>query len=125
MTLGDRDKIGHVRLVENSVNWDLLLKETNGEFNLLGNVSSVNLDFKNVCLLLSQSDLSDLGVGNNSYDRAILLDSVQVAIDVLFRLSVFLGIFGESLLLGLVPSLVEASLEFFAKMGSPDSGQSS
>jgi len=38
---------------------------------------------------------------------------------------VFLGVFGESLLLGVNPVLVESSLELVAKMLSPDGGEGS
>ena len=55
-------------------------------------------------LLLAQTDLADLGVGDHTHDLAELLDALQLGVDVGGRtLSVLLSVLGESLPLGSVP----------------------
>ena len=75
-------------------------------------------------LLLLKRCLADLGVGEDTDDGAVLLDTFQLAGDGLAGLlCVLLGIFRECLLLRFVPVLVEASLDFVAQMFCPDSGE--
>lgn len=74
--------------------------------------------------LLIKMDLADLGVGEDTDDRAVLLEAVQVLGDGLTAISVLLGVVGKGLLLGLVPVLVETTLDFIGQMLSPDSAQS-
>jgi hypothetical protein len=88
-------------------------------------IATTYLDFHDVSLLLAELELSDLGVGNNTDNSAVLADSVQLASDgVGLVLSDLLGVLGEGLLLGAVPVLVEASQNFFAQVSSPNGGQS-
>lgn len=73
-----------------------------------------------------ERSLADLGVGKNTDDGAVLLDALELAGDGgAAVLGVLLGVLGESLLLGLVPVLVEAALELIGKMLSPDGGEGS
>ncbi|EDZ69337.1 hypothetical protein AWRI1631_152230 [Saccharomyces cerevisiae AWRI1631] len=93
--------------------------------NLFRDGTTVQLDFSQVSLLLSQWSLSDLSVDQNSDDGSVLLDSSQFSFNTSTILSVLGRVFGESLLLRLVPVLVESSLDFVRQMFSPDGGQRS
>ena len=74
--------------------------------------------------LLLKWCLANLGMGENTDDGAVLLDTLQLAGDGLAGLlCVLLGIFRECLLLRLIPVLVEASLDFVAEMLGPDGGE--
>ncbi len=76
-------------------------------------------------LLLAELELSDLSVGNDTDNSAVLADSVQLAGNgVGLILSDLLGVLGEGLLLGAVPVLVEASQDFLTQVSSPHGGQS-
>lgn len=77
-------------------------------------------------LLLLEAGLSDLGVGEDSNDRAVLLDSLKLSGDGGTRvLLVLLGVLGEGLLLGSVPVLVESPLELVRKVLGPNGGERS
>jgi len=79
-----------------------------------------------VSLLLLKTSLSDLGVGENSDDSAVLSDPLQLSGDGSSRgLGVLLGVLGEGLLLGSVPVLVEPPLELIGKVLGPDGGEGS
>ena len=124
VTLGDGNDIDHLVLLEDGVDLDGLLEEVAGEVNLLGNGATVDLDLHKVGLLLLERGLADLGVSEHTDDSAVLLDALKVAGDggaVLLR--VLLGVLGESLLLALVPVLVEATLDLVAQVLSPDGGE--
>jgi hypothetical protein len=63
-------------------------------------------------------------VGEHTDDGAVLLDALEVAGDTgAALLGVLLGVLGESLLLALVPVLVEATLDLVAQVLSPDGGE--
>lgn len=88
-------------------------------------VAATYLDFHDVSLLLAELELSDLSVGNDTDNSAVLADSVQLAgngVGLIF--SYLLGVLGEGLLLGAVPVLVEASQNFLTQVSSPHGGQS-
>ena len=94
-------------LVEDGVNSDFLFEESLGKVDLGGSISSVDLDFHNVCLLQSKVELLDLGVGDDTNDGAELLDAFEFGIDALSTIfGVLGGVFGKGLLLGTVPVLV-------------------
>jgi hypothetical protein len=121
VTLGDGNDIDHLVLLEDGVDLDGLLEEVAGEVNLLGNGATVDLDLHKVGLLLLERSLADLGVSEHTDDSAVLLNALKVAGDggaVLLR--VLLGVLGESLLLALVPVLVEATLDLVAQVLSPN-----
>jgi len=94
-----------------------------GEGNLLFHGSSVDLDLNELSSLGSLHDLGGLGVCQDSEGSAVLLDLVKGSLSNLGILSVLLGILGEGLLLGRVPSLVESSSDIIRKMVGPDSGE--
>lgn len=124
VTLGDGDDINHLVLLEDAVNVDGLLEQVAGEVNLVGDGATVDLDLHKVGLLLLDGGLADLGVGKDTDDSAVLLDALKLAGDGgTGALGVLLGVLGESLLLGLVPVLVEATLDLVAQVLSPDSGE--
>lgn len=126
VTLGDSDDIDHLVLLEDGVDADRLLEETVAEFDLVGNGATVDLDLHKVGLLLLEGGLSDLGVGEDTDDGAVFLDTLEFAGDGgTAALGVLLGVLGESLLLALVPVLVESSFNFVAQMFSPDGGERS
>jgi hypothetical protein len=124
VTLGDGDDINHLVLLEDAVDVDGLLEEVAGKVNLVGDSATVDLDLHKVGLLLLDGGLADLGVGKDTDDSAVLLDALKLAGDGgTGVLGVLLGVLGESLLLGLVPVLVEATLDLVAQVLSPDSGE--
>lgn len=124
LTLGDTENVDHFILTEDLGNSDFLFEVLLGEIDLLGDGTTVNLDFEDVGLLLSKVELVQLGVGNNSDDLAVFLDSVKLALDSLF-VAPLLAVLGESLLLGVHPVLVQSSLELDGQVLSPNGGQSS
>lgn len=126
LTLGNSEDIDHLVLLEDLINLDLLLEKSVGEINLLGNSSSVNLDFDDVVLLLSEVEFVHLGVGNDSDDGTIFLDSFEWDLDVLGGiLGNSLLVLGEGLSLGGLPVLVESSQGVLVQLVGPDGGQGS
>lgn len=126
LTLGNSEDIDHLVLLEDLINLDLLLEESVGEINLLGNSSSVDLNFDDVVLLLSEVELVHLGVGNDSDDGTVFLDSFEWDLDVLGGiLGNSLLVLGEGLSLGGLPVLVESSQGVLVQLVGPDGGQGS
>lgn len=124
VTLGDGNNVNHLVLLEDGVDVDGLLEEVAGKVNLVGNGAAVDLDLHKVGLLLLDGGLADLGVGEDTDDSAVLLDALELTGDGgTGRLGVLLGVLGEGLLLGLVPVLVEATLDLVAQVLSPDGGE--
>lgn len=126
VTLGDGDDINHLVLLEDGVDGHGLLEELLAEGDLVGDGATVDLDLHKVGLLLLEGSLADLGVGEDTDDGAVLLDALELAGDGSAAvLGVLLGVLGESLLLGLVPVLVEPTLELVAQVLSPHGGEGS
>lgn len=124
VTLGDGDDINHLVLLEDGVDVDGLLEQVAGEVNLVGDLATVDLDLHKVGLLLLDGGRADLGVGEHTDDSAVLLDALKLAGDGgTAGLGVLLGVLGESLLLALVPVLVEATLDLVTQVLSPDGGE--
>jgi len=124
-TLGNTDNVNVFVLVEDGVNSDFLFEESLGKVDLGGSISSVDLDFHNVSLLQSKVELLDLGMGDDTNNGAELLDAFEFGIDALSAIfGVLGGVFGKGLLLGTVPVLVHASLEFFVQVLGKDGGKS-
>jgi hypothetical protein len=124
VTLGHTNHINVLVLAKDTVNSDLLLKQVLGKVNLGGSVTSVDLDLHNVSLLDTKVQLADLGVGDNTDNAAELLDTLQLVINVLGTVLVFLNVLGVRLFLALVPVLVAATLKFLTQMLGKDGGQS-
>lgn len=124
MPLRNSNTIQHLVLLKNTANLDRLLEETLPELHLLSHTAAVDLDFHQVRLLLLQRRLADLGVREHAHDGAVLLDALELTgYGGAGVLGVLLGVFGEGLLLGFVPVLVEAAFYFVRKMLGPDSGE--
>ena len=104
LTLGNGDNVNDLVLLEDLSNTNLLLKVALGELDLVGDRASVDLDLHEVGLLLRKTGLAVLGVGEDSDDGGVLLDSLELSGDGSAGvLGVLLGVSGESLLLGSVP----------------------
>lgn len=110
LTLSDSNNVNHLVLFEDLINLDFLLEKSIGKVNLIGNSSSIDLNFNDVVLLLSEVKFVHLGVCNNSDDWTIFLNSFKWNLD---RLGLVLGlsllVLGEGLSLGVLPVLIESS----------------
>lgn len=124
LTLSNGDGVDHFVLSKDSINRDGLLEQVLGKGNLVGDGTSVDLDFTHVSLLLAQVEATDLGVADDTDDCAVLDDASKFGFDLLA--STFsgssLGIFGECLPLAAVPVLVEATETLFRQMFGPNGG---
>jgi hypothetical protein len=125
VTLGHSDDVNILILLEDRGNLDGLLEELVAEVNLVRDRATVELDLHEVSLLLGETGLADLSVGEDTDDSAVLADALELASNRLATiLSVLLGVAGEGLLLGAVPVLVEATLDLIGKVIGPDRGES-
>jgi hypothetical protein len=127
VTLGNTVDIDDFVHVEDITDGNLLLEETSGVGNLIGDVSTVDLDFHNVSLVLSESELSDLSGGEDTDDRAVFVDTVNVTLDgflVILGELVAVVVLGESLFLGVHPVLVHSTLDIVGLILSPDGTES-
>jgi hypothetical protein len=120
VTLSDTNAIGVVVGFEDGSNSDLLFKETFGEVNFGGGVTSVNLKFDDVSFLLFEWKHFHLGVGDESNNLAVLFDLVQSSLLGRFRFSPFLLVFSESQFLGFSPVFVESPFALIRDVFSPD-----
>jgi hypothetical protein len=120
VTLSDTNAIGVVVGFEDGSDSDLLFKETLGEVDFGGGVTSVNLEFDDVSFLLFEWKHLHLGVGDESNNLAVLFDLVQSSLLGRFRFSPFLLVFSESQFLGFSPVFVESSFAFIRDVFSPD-----
>jgi len=120
VTLSDTNAIGVVVGFEDGANSDLLFKETFGEVDFGGGVTSVNLEFDDVGFLLFEWKHLHLGVGDESNNLAVLFDLVQSTFLRRFRFSPFLLVFSESQFLGFSPVFVESSFALVGDVFGPD-----
>lgn len=125
LTLGDGNGVDHLVLLKDRVDGDGLLKVSLGPLDLVGNGATVDLDLGKVGLLLLERSQLGLGVSKNSDNRAVLLDSLKLLLDLGSITLVLLGVLGEGGLLGLVPVLVESSSDLLGQVLGPDGGQRS
>ena len=121
-SLGDTDDINHFILVEDLVNPDFLFKVLVGEVDLLRDaLATVDLDFKDVILLLSVIlHQVHLSMGDDSDSCAIFADSVELSPNLLSVLGHFRLIVSEGFPLGVHPVLVESSHSSLVQMLGPD-----
>jgi len=105
LTLSNTENVNHFILVDDLGDSDFLFEVLSGEVDLLGDVTTVNLDFKNVSLLLSKVDLVQLSVDDNSDNLTVFLDSFELSVNIL-GVRPLLSVLGEGLLLGVHPVLV-------------------
>lgn len=123
LTLGNGDDVDNLVLLEDRVDGDRLLEEIAGKVNLLLDGTAVDLDLHEVGLLLLERGLADLRVDEQANNSAVLLDTGKLVRNLLSALGVLLGVLGESLLLGLVPVLVEAAADVVGQVLSEDGGE--
>jgi len=122
LTLGDSDGVDHLVLLEDRADGNRLLEQALSEGDLVGHGATIHLDLANVCLLLTEVQLADLGVAEHTENRAVLLDLLLLGSDAV-TLGVLLRIAGEGLLvLGGAPVLVEATLALLGQVLCPGSG---
>jgi len=127
LTLGDTADIDAFVHVEDITDGDFLFEESLSVGDLVGGASTVDLDFHNVGLVLSELELSDLGGGKGTHDSAVLGNAVNITLDGLLGilgLLIAVVVLGESLLFGVHPVLVHSALNFSVKVSSPDSSES-
>jgi len=121
LTLGGSDDIDLLVLCEHSLYRDLLLEVVDHEVDLVGgSCSSVDLNLSNVSLLLSNVHSAHLGVNDGANNLGVLLEFGQFVVDGGFVGGVLLGVVGECLLLGSVPSLVESATGLLADVLGPN-----
>merc|ERR1719320_749620 len=122
LSFGYSNNIDHLILSEYRADGNGLLKILLGPVNFIGDGSSVDLQLHDMSLLLLQSNELLLGVNQHTNNFAVFLDLLKVTFDALLTILVspFLGGLGESLLLGLVPILVESSQAFLTEMLGPN-----
>jgi hypothetical protein len=123
LTLGGGADIDALTLSEHSGAVELLLEHADGEVDLVGDGSTVDLDLEDLGHLLAKLDLAVLGVGDDAHDGGVLLDLGLLSVDLLGLLGVLLGVLGEGLALGLVPVLVESALHVIRQVLSPHGGK--
>jgi hypothetical protein len=80
-----------------------------------------------VSLLLTEVQFANIGVGEHTDDVAVLLNALKFGVGAIAAFLLFvgeaLGVLGEGLFLGVVPVLVESSLDLLIQVLSPDSGK--
>jgi len=111
-SLGDTNDVDHFVFGKDLLDGDLLFEVLTGKVDLIGDGSTVQLDFHNMSLLLTAFQKSLLGVTDHTDNLAILLDLRQVLFDLLFAHIVFplKAGFSKGLLFRFAPVLVEATL---------------
>jgi len=125
LTLGDSDNVEHLVGLEDAINAEFLLEQSVSVVDLVGDGTTVDLDFEDVILLLSQVELVHLGVGNDSDGGGVFLDSVQTGGDGLGVLGGVVVVGLEGFLLGVDPVFVESSQGVLLELVGPDGGQRS
>jgi hypothetical protein len=127
LTAGNTDSVDHLELVEDLSDGDFTLELLEAPIDLLGDGATVDLDLEEVSLALAEVKLGELGAGEDADDCAVLLYSLEVALDGVLALGILLvslGVVSEGLLLGVLPVLVEAALELIGEMLSVDGRES-
>ena len=81
VTRSDTDHVNDLVLLKHALDVDGLLKVRLGKLDLVGDAASVDLDLHQVGLLLDQTGLPDLGVGEDTDDGAVLPDSLELTGD--------------------------------------------
>lgn len=121
-TLGNGNGVDQFVLSKNTRNRDDFFKMRVGPINLVSNCAAIDLDFHNMGSLLTNVNFADLGMRNNANDICIALDAFEgignwsTAVS-----SIFLDIFGEGLVFGVIPVPIESAAHFLSKMFGPNS----
>lgn len=122
VTLGNTNDVNVLVLLEDGADGDLLLKVAVGPVDLVGNGTTVQLDFHNVGLLLTNAQLTHLSVSNDADDGGVLAELLKSSLNVRSAILVFKGVLGKGVLLAAVPVLVETAASIVAEVLSPQSG---
>jgi len=123
VTLGNTDGINALVVLEDLTDADFLLEFALSPFDLIGDGATVKLDFHDMGLALTELEHVDLGSAQDADGRAVLLDLSDFALgDTIGNLLLVTSL--ESLLLGHVPVLVEATLDVLVELVGPDSLES-
>jgi len=128
VTLGNTDSVDALVVVEDLTDGDFLLEVVVSPVSLVGDGSTVELNLKDVSLVLSKTELADLGSTDDSDGASELGDSLEVSLDGALGLVILLesvSVLGESLLLGVHPVLVHSALDIVVEVLGPDSRDSS
>ena len=80
VTLSDGDNIDILILLEDGGDIHGFFEEFVGVFDLVGDGSAVHLDLHEVSLLLAQTGLANLSVGENADDSTVFADALQLTI---------------------------------------------
>jgi hypothetical protein len=123
-TLGHTNDIDHLVLGEDGVDGDGLFEETVTPVNFGASITTVDLNFQHMGLLLAETDFLDVGVAQKADDGAEFLHAVEFVLDVLVAISrdTFV-VSGEGLLLGVVPVFVEGALDGLLHVLGPHCSQ--
>merc|ERR1719462_17002 len=105
-TLGDTNAINHFVLGEDGVDGNFLFEVILAPFDLVSDGTTIDLDFNEMGLLLTEGKALHLGMADGTDRNGVLLQQFQITID--------------GLLLAGIPVLVESSLDFISKTGSPN-----
>jgi len=124
VTAGSGTDIYRLALGKHLRDVNLLLKETLGKGNLGSNITSVNLNLKEIGHLGSELQLANLGVGEDADHLAVVDDALDLSINLRWLLRCLLGILGESLPLAAVPVLVKSALDLVRQVRCPNGGKS-
>lgn len=127
VTLGCANGIDHLILVEDVADGDEAFEEVLTEVDLLGDGTTVDLDLHEVSLLLTEVQLAHVSVSEHADDVAVLLDALEFGVGAIAAFLLVVGealsVLGEGLFLGVVPVLVESSLDLVVQVLSPDGGE--
>ena len=116
---GDGDGIDLLANLEDIGDLDLLFEEVEGKVDLGSDVTAVDLELDDLSLLGLKRGKLWLGVGDQSDDLAVLLESLDGLLESLWLLGSDGLVLGESGVL-LWLSLVEPALDGFSDVRSPD-----
>jgi len=124
VTLGNTNSVNALVFFENFTNSNLLFELAVSPVNLLGDITTVNLDLHNVSLMHSQFKEVVLGSAENSDGRGVLLDTGDVTVNgvlVLLVNLVLFGVLGVGLVLRVSPVLVESTHDLLVHLLSHNS----
>lgn len=107
-TFCDSNNINHFIFSEKCINSDFLFEKTLGECNFLSNSTTVNLDFKDLILLLTEIEFAQVCVSNNSNYSAVFFNSLEENI-LSFLVEIFF-MMSKGSLFRVCPILVETLL---------------
>jgi hypothetical protein len=80
-TAGNANSVNNFVHVEDIANFDLLLELAIGKVDLLSNGTTVNLNFQDMGLALTETKFADLGSGKDTDGSAVFLDAGEIAVN--------------------------------------------